>query len=86
VREVEQLVGRVAHRREHADHAASLLTCVDETPRDASQSFRSGYRRAAELHDDGSGVRARIVRRDCRDGLVRGLGHRGHCMDGADLL
>jgi hypothetical protein len=42
--EPDELVGRVAHRREHGDDAVSGLACRDEPSGDASQSFDVGDR------------------------------------------
>ncbi len=62
--EVEQLVGRVAHRREHADDAASVLAGGDEAARDGLESFGVGDGRAAELHHHGAELRGALGRRD----------------------
>ena len=53
-REVEQLVGRVAHRREHADDAVAGLARGHEPPRDLLDLLGVGDRGAAELHHDGA--------------------------------
>src|SRR5439155_2419317 len=50
--EPDQLVGRVAHRREDTDHATSGLTCSDEPARDVLDLLRAADRRPAELHHD----------------------------------
>ena len=75
-RQVEQLVRRVAHRREDADDAVARLSRVDEPLRDALQALGARHRGAAELHHDGPGVRRPLVARDLRKRLINGLGHR----------
>ena len=52
VREVDQLVGRVAHRREDGDDAAAFLLRRDDPPGDRLQPLRVADRRAAELHHE----------------------------------
>ena len=53
VGEIDQPVGRLAHRRDGADDAQAALLRVDEPSRDVPDLVRVGDRRAAELHDDG---------------------------------
>jgi hypothetical protein len=75
-RQVEQLVGRVPHRGEDADHAIALLTCGDETSCDPLQAVRVADRRAPELHHHRAALTGLGVGVDRRDGFVLG---RGHC-------
>ena len=69
-RELEEPVGRVAHRRDGRDDAHAALARLDEPLRDVLDLVGIGDRRAAELHDDGLGAGrahvliARIVRRN----------------------
>ena len=64
VGEVDQLVGRVAHRREHADDAVPLLARGDEPRGDALELLRIADRGAAELqHDACRGAAPRHPRR-----------------------
>ena len=53
MREIDQAVGRLAHRRDRADDPQAPLLGVDEAPRDVPDLVRIGDRRAAELHHDG---------------------------------
>ena len=53
VRERDQRVGRLAHRRDGADDAQAALLGLDEAPRDAAHLLGVGDGRAAELHHDG---------------------------------
>ena len=76
VGEVEQLVRRVAHRREDADDAMPFLACGDEPRRDALQLLRIAHRRAAELEHERAAGRRLGIRVDRRNGFVLG---RGHC-------
>ncbi len=55
VREPDQLVRRLAHRREHRDDLRAGLPGRDEALRDALQLVRVADGRAAELHDDEPG-------------------------------
>ena len=73
-REVEQLVGRVPHRREDADDAVRRLARRDQSPRHVLDHLRVGERRAAELHHDGAGLR--LSSEDGRDRFVLDRRHR----------
>ena len=84
VREVEQLVGRAAHRGEDADDAVTRLARGDEPRGDALQLLRVADRRAAELHHDRAEMRRLGVRVDGRDRLVLGRGHAGHWWHSVD--
>ena len=75
VSEVEQLVGRVAHRREDADDAVALLARGDEARGDALQLLRVADGGAAELHHDRAELRRLRVGVDRRNGFVLGRGH-----------
>ena len=75
-RKIEQLVGRVAHRREDADDPVARLARLDEAPRHGLQPLGARDRGPAEFHDHGPGVRSAFVARDLRDRLINGLGHR----------
>ena len=48
----DEVVGRVAHRREDGDDALALLARGDDPLRDRLQPLGVGDRRAAELHDE----------------------------------
>ena len=61
VGEVDQAVGRLAHRRDGADDPKAPLLRVDEPPRDVLDLVRIGDRRAAELHHDGVEVHGRSL-------------------------
>ena len=71
----DELVGRVAHRREHADDAVALLARGDEPPDDAQQPLDVAHRRAAELHRRRCCSRS-ALRRDRRHGLEIRSRHR----------
>ncbi len=75
VREPDQLVGRVAHRREDADDAVAALARLDEAPRDVLDLAGVGDRGAAELHHDEVAPAGLSVRRNRRNGLVLRRGH-----------
>ena len=77
--EIEQLVGRVAHRREDADDAVPFVTGGDEPRGDALQLLRVADGGAAELHHDRAEVRGLRVGIDCRNGFVLGRGHADEC-------
>ena len=75
-RQLEQLVRRVAHRREDADDAVPLVARCDQPRRDSLQLLRVADRGAAELEHERA-ARGRLgVRVDGRNGFVLG---RGHC-------
>ena len=74
VRQVDELVGRVAHRREHGDDAAALLLRGDDPARDVQQPLGVADGRAAELHHERADAR-RVVAGNRRNGLVVGGGH-----------
>ena len=58
VRERDQRVGRLAHRRDRADDAQARCLGLDETPCDGAHLLGVGHGRPAELHHDGvEGVR-----------------------------
>ena len=59
--EIDQPVGRLAHRRDGADDPQAALLGVDEPPRDVPDLVRVGDRRAAELHHDGVEVHGRSL-------------------------
>ena len=63
VGEVDQPVGRLAHRRDGADDAQAALLRLDEAARDVPDLVRIGDRRAAELHHDGVEVHGRSLPR-----------------------
>ena len=85
VREVEQLVGRVAHRGEHADDAVARLARGDEPRATRLQLLRVADRGAAELHHDGARAAGGVgVRVDGRNGLVLGRGHASSWRDSVD--
>ena len=71
--EVEQFVGRVAHRREHADDAVTGLARADQAPRDLLDLLGVRDRGSAELHHHGPAVELGPL--DFRDGLVVGRRH-----------
>ena len=73
MREADQLVGRVAHRREDADDLAPGLARRDEALRDLLQLLGVGHRRAAELHDNEPGCAWRVL--DGREGFELRDGH-----------
>ena len=50
--ERDELVGRVAHRREDGDDAAAFLLRGDDPPRDGLEPLRVADGRAAELHHE----------------------------------
>ena len=77
--EVEQLVGRVPHRREDADDAMPVLACGDEPRGHALQLLGVADGRAAELHHDRAEVRRLRVGVDRRNDLVVGRRHAGEC-------
>ena len=52
VGERDQVVGRVAHRREDGDDALALLARGDDPLGDGLEPLGVGDRRAAELHDE----------------------------------
>ena len=79
VGEVEQLVGRVPHRREHADDAVALLTGGDEPCRDALQLLGVADGGAAELHHDRAEAGSLRIGVDRRNGFVLGRGHADEC-------
>ena len=79
VGEIEQLVGRVPHRREDADDAVPFVTGGDETSGDALQLLRVADGGAAELHHDRAEVGGLRVGIDRRDGFVLGRGHADEC-------
>ena len=66
-RQLEQRVGRLAHRGDRSHDADAPLARLDEPPRDVPDLLGVGDRRAAELHDDGlcCGLGGRVHRRDC---------------------
>ena len=72
MRQVEQLVGRVPHRGQHGDDPAALLPRRREARGDGSQALGCADRGAAELHHDEAVVRAQLILRDGRNGLVLG--------------
>ena len=76
VGEVEQLVGRVAHRGEDADDAMPVLACGHEPRRDALQPLGVADGGAAELEHERAAGRRLGVRIDRRNGFVLGRGHR----------
>ena len=61
VGEVDQPVGRLAHRRDGADDAQATLLRLDEAARDVLDLVWIGDRRAAELHHDGVEVHGRSL-------------------------
>ena len=65
--ELEQRVGRVAHRRDRCDDPHATLARLDQAPRDMADLVGVGHRRAAELHDDRLGRRLgrRVHGGDC---------------------
>ena len=68
---VDQLVGRVAHRRDDARRPCSRAPGGDEALRDALQLVGVADRGAAELHHDEARRAGRVLdRRDCFE-----LGH-----------
>ena len=79
VREVKQLVRRVAHCREDADNAVSFVTGGDEPGSDALQLLGVADGGAAELHHDRAEVRGLRIGIDCGDGFVLGRGHANEC-------
>ena len=58
VREPDEVVGRVAHRREHRHDPVSGLACRHEPLPDSLQALDVGDRGPAELHDDRAGALA----------------------------
>ena len=52
----DQLVGRLAARREHGDHAVARLARGDDPPRGALDLLGAGDGGAAELHHDDVGL------------------------------
>ena len=79
VGEIEQLVGRVPHRREDADDAVPFVTGGDEPRGDALQLLGVADGGAAELHHDRAEVRGLRIGVDCRNGFVLGRGHADEC-------
>ena len=75
VGERDEIVGRVAHRREHGDDALTLFPRRDDPLGDGLQSLGVGDRRAAELHDERAGGGVLGLAGDGWDGLVFGRGH-----------
>ncbi len=65
--ELEQPVGRVAHRRDGRDDANAARARLDQSLRDVLDLVGIGDRRAAELHDDG--LRATAQRWHSSSGL-----------------
>jgi hypothetical protein len=53
MRELEQAVGRLSHRRDRPHDARAALVRLHEAPSDVPDLVRVGHGRAAELHDDG---------------------------------
>ena len=79
MREIEQLVGRVAHRREDADDAVPFVTRGDEPRRDALQLLGVADGGAAELHHHRAEVGRLRVGVDRRNGFVLGRSHADEC-------
>jgi hypothetical protein len=75
VGEVEELVRRPAHRRQHGDDSVTSLARGDEPPGDALQLLRVADGRAAELHHHRPERPCGRVGVDGGDGLVIGAGH-----------
>ena len=75
VGEPDQLVGRVAHRREHADDPVAALARGDEAARDVLDLLRVADGGAAELHDDEIAAARLRVGGELRDLLVVRDGH-----------
>ena len=65
--QLEQRVGRLAHRGDRSHDAHAPLARLDEPPRDVPDLLGVGDRGAAELHDDGlrGGLGRRVHGRDC---------------------
>ena len=59
--EIDQAVGRLAHRGDGADDPQAALLGVDEPPRHVLDLVGIGDRRAAELHHDGVEVHGRSL-------------------------
>ena len=68
--EVEELVRRAAHRRQHGDDARAAFSRGDEPSGDVLELVGIGHRGAAELHHDRAEMRRRVVPFDRGDGLV----------------
>ena len=68
----QQVVGRLSHRRDRADHVKAPPLGVDEPSRDMAHLVGVGHRRAAELHDHGLERGGRTGRHVSRPGRVVG--------------
>ena len=75
--EIDQPVGRLAHRRDGADDPQAALLGRDEPARDVLDLLRVGDRRAAELHHDGVEVHVPSVpgRISARRSTIAGWKH-----------
>ena len=76
VGQLDELVGRVAHRREDGDHATAFLLHRDDPAGDRLEPVRVADRGTAELHHHRADALL-VGRRDPGNGLVVGGG--GHC-------
>ena len=76
---VEQLVGRVAHRREDADDALARFARGDEPRCDALQLLGVGDRGATELEHERAERAARVRRRRRPERLRTRSSHAGEC-------
>ena len=84
VRERDEVVGRVAHRREDGDDALALLAGGDDPLGDRLQPLGVGDGSPAELHDHGAERCAFCLPGYRGDGLVLGRRHRS--IVGADRV